>query len=324
MVHDARVAGFSLFGIVEEKTVKIENFSCFPSFIITFVVGKTTTMEPTQKDRIIEEAMRMFVQQGIKSVRMDDIARSLGVSKRTLYEQFGDKEELLALSITRFFEQRRERTVAAAAHAADVLEGLFIALNHILDSTVVSTRMMDNLKKFYPAVHDRVMAEGREKNYRDFRRMLEIGVEEGLFVSDFNFDLAISMLYYTASGLMNHRLEIVPSGMSERDAFAQDRSAISSAASRPARDWSWWTSTSAATPPSGNYAGKLNTRIRKYEKSLFTVALALAFGVGRRTGAAAPAGSRNRRAAGPERESYGQDRRHGGRTLRLREAPDVG
>ncbi|WP_296002433.1 TetR/AcrR family transcriptional regulator [uncultured Alistipes sp.] len=178
-------------------------------------------MEPTQKDRIIEEAMRMFVQQGIKSVRMDDIARSLGVSKRTLYEQFGDKEELLALSITRFFEQRRERTVAAAAHAADVLEGLFIALNHILDSTVVSTRMMDNLKKFYPAVHDRVMAEGREKNYRDFRRMLEIGVEEGLFVSDFNFDLAISMLYYTASGLMNHRLEIVPSGMSERDAFVQ-------------------------------------------------------------------------------------------------------
>ncbi len=152
---------------------------------------------------------------------MDDIARSLGVSKRTLYEQFGDKEELLALSITRFFEQRRERTVAAAAHAADVLEGLFIALNHILDSTVVSTRMMDNLKKFYPAVHDRVMAEGREKNYRDFRRMLEIGVEEGLFVSDFNFDLAISMLYYTASGLMNHRLEIVPSGMSERDAFVQ-------------------------------------------------------------------------------------------------------
>ena len=281
-------------------------------------------MEPTQKDRIIEEAMRMFVQQGIKSVRMDDIARSLGVSKRTLYEQFGDKEELLALSITRFFEQRRERTVAAAAHAADVLEGLFIALNHILDSTVVSTRMMDNLKKFYPAVHDRVMAEGREKNYRDFRRMLEIGVEEGLFVSDFNFDLAISMLFYTASGLMNHRLEIVPSGMSERDAFVQivgnffrgisTRKGLELVDEYKRR----------YTPPSGNYAGKLNTRIRKYEKSLFYGCSRAGLRVGRRTGAAAPAGSRNRRAVGPERESYGQDRRHGGRTVRLREAPDVG
>lgn len=48
-----------------------------------------------QKERIIEQAMHMFVSQGIKSVRMDDIAQQLGVSKRTLYELFGDKEGLL-------------------------------------------------------------------------------------------------------------------------------------------------------------------------------------------------------------------------------------
>ena len=51
-----------------------------------------------QKERIIEQAMHMFVSQGIKSVRMDDIAQQLGVSKRTLYELFGDKEGLLAIS----------------------------------------------------------------------------------------------------------------------------------------------------------------------------------------------------------------------------------
>ena len=45
-----------------------------------------------QKERIIEQAMHMFVSQGIKSVRMDDIAQQLRVSKRTLYELFGDKE----------------------------------------------------------------------------------------------------------------------------------------------------------------------------------------------------------------------------------------
>ncbi len=39
--------------------------------------------------------MEMFRSQGIKSVRMDDIAQQLGVSKRTLYELFGDKETLL-------------------------------------------------------------------------------------------------------------------------------------------------------------------------------------------------------------------------------------
>ena len=52
-------------------------------------------MAPPRKERIIDQAMQMFVAQGIKAVRMDDIARQLGVSKRTLYEEFGDKEQLL-------------------------------------------------------------------------------------------------------------------------------------------------------------------------------------------------------------------------------------
>ena len=45
----------------------------------------------SQKEYIIERASEMFVANGIKSVRMDDIAHNLGVSKRTLYELFGDK-----------------------------------------------------------------------------------------------------------------------------------------------------------------------------------------------------------------------------------------
>lgn len=58
-----------------------------------------------QKERIIEQAMQMFVTQGIKSVRMDDIAQQLGVSKRTLYELFGDKEGLLYLAMEAVFSR---------------------------------------------------------------------------------------------------------------------------------------------------------------------------------------------------------------------------
>lgn len=71
-----------------------------------------------QKERIIEQAMQMFVTQGIKSVRMDDIAQQLGVSKRTLYELFGDKEGLLYLAMERFFESKRvERPKPASVRA---------------------------------------------------------------------------------------------------------------------------------------------------------------------------------------------------------------
>ena len=47
------------------------------------------------KDRIIAESTDLFVRYGVKSVRMDDIASRLGVSKRTIYELFGDRESLI-------------------------------------------------------------------------------------------------------------------------------------------------------------------------------------------------------------------------------------
>ena len=51
------------------------------------------------KSKIIEYAMNEFRQRGIKAVKMDEISRGLHVSKRTVYEIFGDKEELLLAGI---------------------------------------------------------------------------------------------------------------------------------------------------------------------------------------------------------------------------------
>ena len=53
----------------------------------------------TQKERVIAHVAEMIKQMGVRSIRMDDVASSLGMSKRTLYEMFGDKEDLLFESI---------------------------------------------------------------------------------------------------------------------------------------------------------------------------------------------------------------------------------
>ena len=175
-------------------------------------------MTPPQKERIIDQAMQMFVSQGIKSVRMDDIAQQLGVSKRTLYEMFGDKEGLLYLAMERYSERNRQRWNELTADARNVLEAMFMVLGEVMDNAEVSRRMMDNLKKFYPAVHDKLMREGMVKNRTSLRSMLEQGIEAGLFV---NIDLSISVLYYTASAIVTRRELMLPDGMSEREAFVQ-------------------------------------------------------------------------------------------------------
>ena len=58
-----------------------------------FRLNNVKTENMIQREYIIERASEMFVANGIKSVRVDDIAHNLGMSKRTLYEMFGDKEE---------------------------------------------------------------------------------------------------------------------------------------------------------------------------------------------------------------------------------------
>lgn len=99
-------------------------------------------MTPPQKERIIDQAMHMFVSQGIKSVRMDDIAQQLGVSKRTLYEMFGDKEGLLYLAMERYSERNRQRWNELTADARNVLEAMFMVLGEVMDNAEVSRRMM--------------------------------------------------------------------------------------------------------------------------------------------------------------------------------------
>lgn len=175
----------------------------------------------TQKERIVEQAMRMFATQGIKAVRMDDIARQLGVSKRTLYELFGDKEGLLYLALNCYFEHTRRRRETLTEGARNVLEALFMVLTDVLDSAGEANRMLDNLRKFYPAVYDRYTKEGTAKTRSDFGKMLERGIAEGLFIDRFNMDLAITVLYYTASAIVSRKDLLLPEGMTEREAFVQ-------------------------------------------------------------------------------------------------------
>ena len=51
------------------------------------------------QDSIVAKASEMFLSMGLKTVSMDDIAKSLGISKRTLYENFSSKDELLSVCI---------------------------------------------------------------------------------------------------------------------------------------------------------------------------------------------------------------------------------
>ena len=66
------------------------------------------------KERILEQAGKLFYLYGIKNVSMDDLASTLGVSKRTIYENFKDKEDILN-SFLMSVKEKRDKLKAAEA-----------------------------------------------------------------------------------------------------------------------------------------------------------------------------------------------------------------
>ena len=174
----------------------------------------------TQKEYIIERASEMFVANGIKSVRVDDIAQSLGMSKRTLYEMFGDKEELIYLCMSYFLEkQRNDVKLIAKDTSTTILEVVLQGFLNMMQYTEVNHRIMNNLQRFYPKVFERIRQESGEVGRTNLRNAIHKCVNEGFFDNKFNMDLAITVLYYTSMGVIARQDFPYPQGVSQHEAF---------------------------------------------------------------------------------------------------------
>ena len=174
----------------------------------------------TQREKIISQAADMFVELGIKSIRMDDIAGALGISKRTLYEMFADKEELLYLCITHLQERDWNMVDSATAGCTDLVEALFTSFRVILDNSERRRRMSTNLQKFYPQLYARVAEQSVRTSLARLRSTMNLYIAEGLFSKNIDVDLSITIFYYTAVNIFGRMNNVVlPDGVTEKKAF---------------------------------------------------------------------------------------------------------
>jgi TetR/AcrR family transcriptional regulator, cholesterol catabolism regulator len=139
------------------------------------------------KDRILKGAEELFFRFGIKSITMDDIARHLGMSKKTIYLFFADKDEVVhTLMKTQLEEDRREFQEVSdkAANFVEEVFGHMKKLGTIIEK--VNPSIFYDLQKFYPASW---------KLFRDFKEecickmveeSLEKGKKQGLVRQDVN------------------------------------------------------------------------------------------------------------------------------------------
>lgn len=164
--------------------------------------SKEDSSKELLKDRIIKTATKAFAENGIKGVTMDEIAALLGISKRTLYEVFADKEALLKECLLYLKDERDRYSQQAFENSNDVLEVILMVFKKSLQ-TIHSTnrRFFLDLKR-YPRVYE-IMKNNRQIDSEQAISFFKLGVEQGLFRSDINFKIATLLVREQFELLLN-------------------------------------------------------------------------------------------------------------------------
>lgn len=154
------------------------------------------------RERIINTALQMFSRRGIRGITMDDIAASLGISKRTLYEVFADKESLLEACIRKRHHENETYALAVQASARNVLEVLLKCYQRSVEMYhATNRRFFEDIKK-YPKVYQ-LMLNRQNRDSEAFIRFFREGVEQGIFRSDINFGIMDLLLREQLDMLMD-------------------------------------------------------------------------------------------------------------------------
>ena len=151
------------------------------------------------KQRIIEEASGLFAHSGVKSTTMDDLAKHMGISKRTIYENFRDKETLLIACINSFYAENKEFTDKVFLKADNVVDAILVLLEKSAEqSAQVQFNMLNDIRKYYPLVYrEHLICQHTSKN-RNMAHMVRRGITEGVFRDDLNPE--IIALFFSKQG----------------------------------------------------------------------------------------------------------------------------
>jgi AcrR family transcriptional regulator len=161
------------------------------------------------KERIVKHAAELFAGHGCKSVTMDDIASSMGISKRTIYEIFRDKNSLVEACIHFFYEQGR-RDVEQILHSDDNVFSAIVSFAQATSQVMLQLRcnFFREIQKYFPDVFTNTVQQYREQHLRNAKSILLRGQREGLLNENVDADsTAVLMTTITNAMLTGNMFE---------------------------------------------------------------------------------------------------------------------
>jgi AcrR family transcriptional regulator len=162
-------------------------------------------MEPLVK--ILSAASELFKQYGFKTITMDDIARQAGISKKTLYQHFANKHEVVHETIISYDDDMKSKCIAMVGESKDAVEAM-VKMMAMMDSKFkeINPMALFELRRFYPDTYKLFRERLEEDDVCMVRDMITRGIAEELFRSEINPDLMARLRLETSLMILQPNL----------------------------------------------------------------------------------------------------------------------
>ena len=146
------------------------------------------------RDRIKQKADELYRRYGVKSVTMDEIASQLGVSKKTIYHSFSDKNELVDAVIVDMLDYNRECCQADRAKAQNAIEEVYLAMEMVQEMFKnMNPSILFDIERNYPVTYSKFREHKYNFLYKIVKENIERGKHEELYRPEIDSDVVATV-----------------------------------------------------------------------------------------------------------------------------------
>lgn len=159
--------------------------------------------------KILSVAVELFSQYGFKTITMDDIARRAGISKKTLYQHFANKDEVVKETVMWYKTHIDGQCRALMADTENAIEAM-VRIKTMMDHSYKQTNPMAimELQRYYPEGYKAFRESLINQDLVSVKENLDQGIAEGLYRENLNVDLVAKFHLESSLLLMQPNLMV--------------------------------------------------------------------------------------------------------------------
>ena len=146
------------------------------------------------RERILEESEMLFFRYGVRRVTMDDVAKALGMSKKTLYQYYSDKDELVAEATQAHLDRERIEFDKIFRNSENSIKSLFLISQCMRKSlSEINPSVLFDLKRFYPKSWEYWTEFKDQYIFKSIVENIKKGIEEEYFRPEVNAEILANL-----------------------------------------------------------------------------------------------------------------------------------